>query len=85
MKGKPLDTFYAEQQENFGKRLREIRKAKKMTQVDLEIATGIANTELSKIENGLVNFEFYTVCKLAHALSVSIPDLFAEAADTPSQ
>jgi transcriptional regulator with XRE-family HTH domain len=78
MKGKLLDIFYAEQQANFGNRLRKLRKSKKMTQVDLEIATGIANTELSKIENGLVNFEFYTVCKLAHALAVPIADLFGE-------
>jgi len=38
----------------FGKRLRELRKAKGMTQMDLANEVGINFTYLSKLETGVV-------------------------------
>lgn len=67
---------YAEQLLQFGKRLRELRKQKGMTQLDLEKATGIYAPEISKIENGLKNIEFITIAKFAEALSVEMYELF---------
>lgn len=60
----------------FGQRMREIRKEKKMTLIDLEVETGISNGKLSKIENGLVNVEFFTIVKIAEGLGVEIVQLF---------
>lgn len=62
----------------FGQRMREIRKEKKMTLIDLEIKTGISNGKLSKIENGLVNIEFFTIVKIAEGLGVRVARLFSE-------
>lgn len=62
----------------FGQRVKDRRKNLKMTQLDLELSTGINRTEISKIENGLKNIEFLTIVKLAIALEVEISDLFSE-------
>ncbi len=60
----------------FGKRMREIRKQKKMTLVDLEVEIGITNGTLSKIENGLQNIEFITIIRIAEGLEVEAKELF---------
>lgn len=67
---------YTAQLVQFGKRLRELRKQKGLTQLDLEVATGIYAPEISKIENGLKNIEFITIAKFAEALSVDLHELF---------
>jgi Helix-turn-helix. len=76
MKEKNIAQFHEEQLKKFGKRLRQIRKARKMSQVDLEVASGIYIAEISKMENGLQNLEFYTLSKLAFVLKVEIQDFF---------
>lgn len=60
----------------FGQRMREIRKHKKLTTLDLHAATGINHSKISKIERGLINVEFYTIARIAEALEVEIMDLF---------
>lgn len=60
----------------FGQRMREIRKHKNLTILDLEATTGIDNGKISKIERGLINVEFYTIARIADALGVEIMDLF---------
>jgi len=62
--------------ENFGKRLHEIRTKQKLSQLDLELRSGINRTEISKIENGLKNIEFFTIVKLAEALEVELIEFF---------
>jgi HTH-type transcriptional regulator, competence development regulator len=62
----------------FGKRLRTIREGKGISQLDLEIHSGINRTEISRIENGLKNIEFYTIVKLAGALEVELHDFFKD-------
>ena len=59
-----------------GKRIRYFRKRNKLTQVDLELKTGINNGDISRIENGQKNIELYTIVKLAEALEVELIDLF---------
>lgn len=59
-----------------GIRIRDLRKKRKLSQLDIESITGIDRTEVSKIENGLRNIEFYTLVKLASALEVEISELF---------
>ena len=60
----------------FGKRIRHLRKLKKLTQVDLELRCNIDNGDISRIENGRKNLEFYTIVKLAAGLDVELYQLF---------
>ena len=60
----------------FGKKVRQIRKGKNLTQVDLELLCKINNGDLSRIENGQTNIEFFTIVKLARALQVELFELF---------
>jgi len=61
---------------NFGKRLRSLRIAKGLSQLDLEVESGINRTEISRIENGLKNIEFLTIVKLAAALDADLWEFF---------
>ena len=60
----------------FGKRLKSIRVKKGLSQLDLELESGISRTEISRIENGLKNIEFFTLIKLAVALQIDVKDFF---------
>ncbi|MBK7311213.1 MAG: helix-turn-helix transcriptional regulator [Sphingobacteriaceae bacterium] len=62
----------------FGKRLKSIRIKKGLSQLDLELESGISRTEISRIENGLKNIEFFTLIKLAVALQIDVKDFFSE-------
>jgi len=46
-----------------------------MTLVDLQLASGIHDTDLSRIERGLDNIEFHTIFKIAQGLRVQTKDL----------
>lgn len=71
-----MEKLFKKELKAFGKQLKSIRKAKGLSQLDVEIQSGISRTEISRIENGLRNIEFYTIVKLASALDVSIKDFF---------
>lgn len=60
----------------FGNRLKHLRSKKGLSQLDLELQSGISRTEISRIENGLKNIEFMTIVRLAEALDIRISDLF---------
>ena len=60
----------------FGKNLRRLRKEKQLSQLDLELESGISRTEISRIENGLKNIEFLTMVKLAVALEIKLAEFF---------
>ena len=60
----------------FGRRLKQLRLAKGMSQLDLEVESGLNRTEISKIENGLKNIEFYTIVRLAISLKIEVTELF---------
>lgn len=65
------DKRYKTDIEAFGKRLRDLREQKEMSQLDLEVESGINRTEISRIETGKKNIELITLFKLAGALKVS--------------
>lgn len=71
-----MEKLFKKHLKAFGKRLQAIRKAKGLSQLDLEIESGINRTEISRIENAQRNVEFYTLVKLATALDVDIKDFF---------
>ncbi|RYE23103.1 MAG: XRE family transcriptional regulator [Sphingobacteriales bacterium] len=67
---------YQKEITSFGERLKLLRISKGLTQLDIDVATGINRTEISKIENGLKNIEFLTLVRLAVALDVELSELF---------
>lgn len=59
----------------FGTKLKEIRKSRGLTQFELAERVGIDEKHLSRIENGK-NFPFYpTLIKLLNALDLKIEDV----------
>lgn len=47
-----------------------------MTQLDLEVKSGITAGDISKIENGQINLAFTTLIKLAEGLEVQLNELY---------
>ncbi|WP_169539976.1 helix-turn-helix domain-containing protein [Niabella aurantiaca] len=73
-----LEKRYNQEITLLGERLRKLREQKKLTQLDMEINSGINRTEISRIENGQKNIEFLTLVKLAIALDAELEDFFSE-------
>ncbi len=67
-----MEKIFKKELKAFGIRLKAIRKAKGLSQLDLELESGINRTEISRIENAQKNIEFYTLVKLATALDIEI-------------
>lgn len=61
---------------NLGKRIKELRKSKKLTQEQLAEIVGIEQKQICRIENGACFTTFETLNKLAYTLGVEITDLF---------
>lgn len=62
--------------QTLGNNIRQVRKGKNMTQLDLEVASGITAGDISKIENGQINVAFTTLVKLAIALNVELESFY---------
>ncbi|TDW99729.1 helix-turn-helix domain-containing protein [Dinghuibacter silviterrae] len=62
--------------QHMGARIRAIRKHRGLKLLDLEDSTGIFDSEISRIERGLVKVEVQTVYRIAKALGVEIKDIF---------
>lgn len=71
-----VETRYEIEIKTFGKRLKELRKKKGLTQLDIEVKCGLDRTDVSRIENGLKNIEFFTIVKIADALDIKLSELF---------
>jgi transcriptional regulator with XRE-family HTH domain len=71
-----VEKRYTIEIQDFGARLRKIREQKNLSQLDLEMKSGLNRTEISRIENGQKNIEFFTLVKLAEALDVRLEELF---------
>ncbi|WP_258539175.1 helix-turn-helix domain-containing protein [Chitinophaga oryzae] len=67
---------YLREQINLGKNIRAVRKAAGLTQLDIEVRTGIDRADISKIENGKKNIELYTIVKLAEAMEAELHQFF---------
>lgn len=62
--------------EIFGKRLRQLRLAKDLSQEDLAFRAGLHRTYVSSVERGERNVSLINIYKLAEALEVSVTELF---------
>lgn len=60
----------------FGRKIRELRKQKKMTQLELAKDAKIHKNYLGKIERGKTNFSAATMFCLVHSLGVAFTDFF---------
>lgn len=73
----------------FGEKVRELRKAKNLTQRDLAHKVQVNFTYISKIENGKLDFGDYPsrdlIRKLAKALGASADELLLLAEKVPEQ
>lgn len=61
---------------DIGTQIKELRKAKKMTQVELAARAEISRSYLADVEAGRYNPSLETLSKLAQALSVEVSALF---------
>lgn len=66
----------AELKKQFGKRLKIIRLAAKMTQEQLADSVGVTIESISNIERGIHGPSFDTLEKIADVLKVSVKNLF---------
>ena len=57
-------------------RLREVRVVKRVTQFQLRLSTGIQQSKISMIENGLIEPREDEKKRLAKALGVGLEDLW---------
>lgn len=57
---------------DIGRRIRDIREEKGMTQDDLAMKTGLRRNNISAIENGKYDIRIDTLHKIAEGLDVSI-------------
>ena len=63
----------------FGKLVRKIRTENSSSLNKIAFSRGgVTSATLSRIENGLVDFKFSTLLRLAHTLDISLADLFKE-------
>lgn len=56
----------------FGKRVREVRLEKGLSQLDLAVACNLEKTAISRIENGRTNVTLKTMVILSESLDASL-------------
>ena len=59
----------------FGERLKRLRKRRGLTQEDLAAAVDMSVQGLSKVERGLSSPQLDTLCRIARALDMPLPEL----------
>ncbi len=62
----------------FGMRMRELRRARHLSQEDLAELCGLDRTYISGVERGQRNIALRNIEALAQALDVSLADLFKD-------
>ena len=68
---------------DIGKRLRELREAKGLSQGDIEARTGLLRPHLSKVENGHSTPTLEVLEKWANALDIELYQLFFDGNGEP--
>ena len=71
-----IEARFSQEAQLFGKRIRQLRKGANLNQVDLGEVVGLTQSQISLVEKGSLNFEFFTLIKLANGLSVPVASLF---------
>lgn len=68
-----------------GKKIKEIRESKNLSQLDLAILCNWEKTSISRIENGRTNITLKSLTKLSNHLEQPIKDFFDFEIKTPNQ
>jgi len=63
---------------DLGACLRQIRFTRRLTLADVSVATGIAKSTLSRVENGQLSLTYDKVLQLCRGLQIDIAELFAK-------
>ncbi len=71
--------------EKFGQQIKTLRKARNLSQEDLAELCGLDRTYISGIERGIRNVSLRNIEVLAHALEVTLADLFEGIEDKDAQ
>lgn len=61
--------------QTLGQNIKNIRKSKQISQIDLAVAVGIDRAYLSEIENGRRNLSINILYAIADALEVNLSDI----------
>jgi transcriptional regulator with XRE-family HTH domain len=61
-----------------GKRIKEVREIKKMSQKDLAYSADLDRSYIASVENGQRNISIVNLEKIAAALEVTLSELFKE-------
>lgn len=62
----------------FGARVRQLRKARKLSQEGLALEAGLDRSYVGSIERGTSNVALINIHRIAGALGVSVSELFAD-------
>jgi transcriptional regulator with XRE-family HTH domain len=68
----------AQIRKRFGARLRQLRKAKKLSQEALALEAGLDRSYVGSIERGKSNVALINIHRIAAALGVEVGELFGE-------
>lgn len=71
--------------EKFGKRIRQLRKEKGMSQEKLAEKSGLHNTYIGQIERGEKNASLESIQKLSEGLGVSVAEIFETFTESPRE
>lgn len=63
-------------QKDFGEKLKELRRLKKISQEELAFRANLHRTYISDVERGRRNISINNIKKLAKALEIEIADFF---------
>ena len=72
-----MDSSIIEQRRKFGRKVRDTRLARDLSQVDLALMIGTDRGQISRIEKGEINAGIDTYIKLAAAFDVPITELIS--------
>lgn len=71
----------AQFQKRFGRRLRELRKNRNLSQEALALASMLDRTYIGGVERGERNISLVNICRISEALGVGARELFADIED----
>ncbi len=63
--------------QNVGKRVRDLRQEKEMTQLDLAIKSGVDERQIQRLENGHTSPTLKTLYKVTNGLDIDLFSFFS--------
>ena len=78
MKPKEIPVSHQQVMTDIGKKLRELRKAKGLSYIELAEQIGISRNSYNQLELGISNFQFITLLTVLNYYNKNVADFFAE-------